>query len=322
MSLLRRRPLLLAVPLLLVVAVGAWLLLGGEGDPYDPVRELDAVDSVDDWFDGDGTTVRLRDGSGTEDVLTVIGALPDDGRGALLRLGAASLDLREDRRGARQAAPALVEAARLNTRIDIDLGSGQGELEAWVTRSAEAVPVAKAIAASKLGPDQGVGTFAVKVERPTNRYGETAVGLDLPASTGLVGAALTAAGELAERGVTVASAGDRLELRVRAEDQAEAGPAFREASAALDALGPAERKEVDLVVDTPDERGGPWSTVEVLRGAPGSSPDRAVALLARLGTTQAFARTDLAHVRAELQGPFGTLAAAQAARAAGARRVE
>lgn len=325
MPLLRRRPILLVVPLLVVAAVAAWLLLLQEDDPYDPVRDLDAVERVGDWLNGRGTNVVLRRGSDIADVRAAIDALPEERRGARLVLRSVTLEVdRDDARAARAAAPALVAAADVDGRIEIDTRSGAGELEAWVKLADQAPPLARALVQAGIGPEQGIATMEVKAERSPQRYDETPLTLDLGSPSGFSTAAIFAVRDLAGRGVSASTHGGQLEVRVFAPGPDEAAGAFRAASASLADAAADVRDASTIYVDVRDTGRGPWSTLPMLQGRPGSSPDRALALVERLesGGGAAFARTDLGYVRAELPGRDGTQAAAQAARAAGADRVE
>lgn len=304
----RRLAAVLALIVLVAAAGSAWLLTRGEDDGLGDLRAAAAVASVR-ATDGE-LVVALRRGATIGEVERALDLLPDAPRVKTVHLGRAVLDVRGRRTPGGSDARTLVALAGVRapaTRLALGAGLGAQPIQAQVARRSQAFALAREIV-TRVAP-RGLWPGEVDGLRVVHGAPETtvvALGRGGDANGWL--AALAATGRLAAYAPQMSTVGERVELRLRIGGRGDAAGAWRAAGRAF--AGRAQDAVVYL-----DAPGGP-----ILSGPPGSDPRRALDLLAAFGG--GYAATDLAYVRVRVPRRARARGAAEAARAAGARRLE
>jgi len=315
----RFRAGLLAVPMILVVALGAWLLLRDD-DPgaLGALRGLPAVGDVR-TVDGE-LTVRLVRGSDVAEVRAALDAIPSGAVGAA-RLGAVEVPFDRPEEGELgPAAASLVALARIpvaDSTIELPTGSRAESIVATVGAAAQAAPLARTVL-DQLGRDgswpPGVDGLRVGVREQVP--GDSVVTLGpLGSGTDAARAALNTAAVLAP-GAEVHANRSRVELRVLVPDAVRSGAIWRRAARGL---GARFADDVRLYVDA----GTAATRRPVLFGVAGDDPDPALALLRDLtpAARRATAATDRSYADVTVTGRTAAEAAVATAAHAGVKRL-
>jgi len=315
----RFRVALLAVPMILVVALGAWLLLRDDDPgPLGALRGLPAVGEVR-TVDG-ALDVRLVRGSDVAEVRAALDAIPSGAVGAA-HLGAVEVPFaRPDEGELGPAAAPLVALARIpvaDTTIELPTGSGAQRIVATVGAEAQAAPLARTVL-DQFGRDgnwpPGVDGLRVGVRAQVPVDSVVTLG-PLGSGTDAARAALDTAAVLGP-GSEVHANRSQVELRVLVPHAVRAGETWRRAARGL---GARFADDVRLYVDagTADTRR------PVLFGVAGDDPDPALALLRDLAPVarQAAAATDRSYADVTVTGRAAAEAAVATAARAGVKRL-
>jgi hypothetical protein len=328
-----RRPLLLALVLVVLLALAAGLLVAGtddgdgDEDGLAALRDLPAVAAAGpDRRDDDLVDVRLRAGTDAAALARVVELVPDEYDGGTLRLGRALLRFDGPGDAGPEMLGALAAVAGVASPAPIELrDGGNGErLLTEVPRAPQAAPLARElvrrVAAGGRWP-RAVDRVAIALAGAPSAATPPVV-LRVPGGRvdPQVDAVLRAATTLAAREPRV-SVSAQTRLGLLADDPDDAGAAWRDAVAAL-GLSREERDDFVLAIERAP-RPEDADRRALLTGPADERPDRALALLRalRLPAGDALATTDLRFVTATVPGPSGARAAAAAARASGARTV-